>query len=77
MPAGGHRGGAGRGSRQVLLAAAPRRREVTVGAVGQGRVQVEQGLTAGQVVVLADPTTAFPSSTGTTTRRSTTGGVAG
>ncbi len=67
----------GSGSVQVLSGGTVQTARVTVGAVGQGRVQVEQGLTAGQVVVLADPTTALPSSTGTTTRRSTTGGVGG
>ena len=67
----------GSGAVQVLSGGTVQTARVTVGAVGQGRVQVEKGLTAGQVVVLADPTTALPSSTGTTTRRSTTGGVGG
>ena len=67
----------GSGAVQVLSGGTVQTARVTVGAVGQGRVQVEKGLTAGQVVVLADPTTALPSSTGATTRRSTTSGVGG
>jgi multidrug efflux pump subunit AcrA (membrane-fusion protein) len=63
----------GTGSVQVLSGTTVRAAKVTVGAVGQGKVQVESGLTAGQVVVLADPTTALPSST--TFRRSTKSGV--
>ena len=65
----------GTGSVQVLSGGTVQTARVTVGAVGQGRVQVEKGLTAGQVVVLADPTTALPSSTGNSTRRSATSGV--
>lgn len=64
---------AGTGSVQVLSGGTVEAAKVTVGAVGQGKVQVESGLTAGQVVVLADPATALPSST--TFRRSTTNGV--
>ncbi len=60
---------------QVLAEGIVTATRVTVGAVGQGKVQVEEGLTAGQVVVLADPSTALPSSNIGTTRRSTTGGV--
>ena len=63
----------GSGSAQVLSGGTVKATTVTVGAVGEGRVQVEKGLTAGQVVVLADPSTALPSSTGN--RRSTTTGV--
>jgi multidrug efflux pump subunit AcrA (membrane-fusion protein) len=65
----------GTGSVQVLSNGTVQAARVTVGAVGQGRVQVEKGLTAGQVVVLADPSTALPSSTGNSTRRSATSGV--
>ena len=68
----------GRGSVQVLSNGATTVTTVTVGAVGQGRVQVEEGLSAGQVVVLADPSTALPSSSSTgLTRRSSTTGVGG
>ena len=68
----------GRGSVQVLSNGTATATTVTVGAVGQGRVQVEEGLTAGQVVVLADPSTALPSSSSTgLTRRSSTSGVGG
>jgi multidrug efflux pump subunit AcrA (membrane-fusion protein) len=63
----------GSGTAQVLSGGTVKATAVTVGAVGEGRVQVEKGLTAGQVVVLADPSTALPSSTGN--RRSTTTGV--
>ena len=52
----------GRGSVQVLAKGTVTATPVTVGAVGGGKVQVEQGLTAGQVVVVADPATALPSS---------------
>ncbi|MGB7964328.1 MAG: biotin/lipoyl-binding protein [Propionicimonas sp.] len=44
--------------------------QVTTGAVGGGRVEVATGLTAGQLVVLADRTAAIPSNT--TQRRTTT-----
>ena len=68
----------GRGSVQVLSNGTTTLTTVTVGAVGQGRAQVEEGLTAGQVVVLADPSTALPSSNSTgLTRRSSTTGVGG
>jgi multidrug efflux pump subunit AcrA (membrane-fusion protein) len=64
----------GTGTVQVLNSGAVKATPVTVGAVGQGRVQVAAGLTAGQVVVLADPTTALPTNNNPF-RRSTTGGV--
>jgi multidrug efflux pump subunit AcrA (membrane-fusion protein) len=63
----------GTGSVQVVSGSTVEAAKVSVGAVGQGKVQVESGLTAGQVVVLADPATALPSST--TFRRATTSGV--
>jgi multidrug efflux pump subunit AcrA (membrane-fusion protein) len=66
----------GTGAVQVLTGGTVKATTVTIGAVGQGKVQVEQGLTAGQVVVLADPTTPLPSSD-LARRRLTTGGVGG
>lgn len=68
---------AGSGTVQVLADGATRATTVAVGAVGGGKVQVEDGLTAGQVVVLADPTTPLPSADGNRFRRSTTSGVSG
>ena len=50
---------------------------VTVGAVGGGKAHVEQGLEAGQVVVVADPTTALPSSGDTNRLGRSTSGVGG
>jgi multidrug efflux pump subunit AcrA (membrane-fusion protein) len=67
----------GRGSVQVVSGDVVTTAAVTVGAVGGGKVQVEQGLTEGQVVVLADPTTALPSSDDTNRFRRSTSGVGG
>lgn len=64
----------GTGSVQVVSGGTVKATTVTVGAVGQGSVQVEKGLTAGEVVVLADPSTPLPTNT-IGLRRSTTGGV--
>ena len=64
----------GTGTVQVLTSGTVQATPVTVGAVGQGKVHVQDGLTAGQVVVLADPTTALPTGSNPF-RRSTTGGV--
>ena len=50
---------------------------VTVGAVGQGLAQVDSGLTAGQVVVLADPSLALPSATTLGNRLGGVGGLTG
>lgn len=67
----------GRGSVQVVSDGVVTTASVAVGAVGGGKVQVEQGLTEGQVVVLADPTTALPSSDDTSRFRRSTSGVGG
>ena len=50
------------------------RQIVTTGAVGDTTTEITQGLTVGQVVVLADPTTEVPTSSTTSTR---TGGFGG
>ena len=68
---------AGTGSVQVVSGGTVKAATVTVGAVGQGKVQVDEGLTAGQVVVLADPSAALPSSDSTNRFRRTTSGVGG
>ena len=67
----------GRGSVQVLTNGTVKTTAVSVGAVGGGKVHVEQGLSEGQVVVLADPTTALPSSDSTNGIRRPTSGVGG
>ena len=67
----------GRGSVQVLAKGTVKATPVTVGAVGGGKVQVEQGLSAGQVVVVADPATALPSSDSMNRFRRSTSGVGG
>ncbi|GGL34384.1 efflux RND transporter periplasmic adaptor subunit [Phycicoccus endophyticus] len=52
----------GEGSVQVVDGDAVSTTRVSVGAVGQGRAEVSEGLSSGQVVVLADPSQELPSS---------------
>jgi multidrug efflux pump subunit AcrA (membrane-fusion protein) len=63
--------GTGTATVQVLASGAetPTTTTVKTGAVGGGRVEITEGLTAGQVVVLADRTADLPSNT--TNRRTT------
>jgi hypothetical protein len=61
----------------VLSAETTSRKLVTIGAVGSRTVQVTEGLTAGDVVVLADVNADVPSSSTATTRRFTGGGFSG
>ncbi|MEO5981160.1 MAG: hypothetical protein ABIQ13_02475 [Pedococcus sp.] len=67
---------AGSGSVTVVTGASTTATRVTVGAVGQGRAQILTGLTHGQTVVLADPSTPLPSANSLLTRRfGTEGGL--
>jgi len=65
--------GTGTATVQVLATAAsetPETVTVTTGTVGAGRVEITEGLTAGQIVVLADRTAEIPANA--TRRRTTT-----
>lgn len=62
------------GTVQVLQNGAVTRTRVSVGAVGAATIEITQGLTEGQTVVLADNTTALPTTSSTRLR---TGGGAG
>lgn len=65
--------GTGTGTVQVLATAAaetPQSVEVSTGAVGGGRVEIVEGVSAGQIVILADRTAEIPANA--TRRRSTT-----
>ncbi len=68
--------GTGTATVQVLAAGSqtPTTTTVKTGAVGGGRIEITEGLTAGQVVVIADRTADIPSNTTNrrTTRTSTT-----
>lgn len=66
--------GTGTATVQVLAAGSqtPTTTTVKTGAVGGGWVEITEGLTAGQVVVLADRTAAIPSNTTRRTTRTTT-----
>ena len=67
---------AGTGTVQVLDSASDETAEtvtVTTGAVGGGRVEIVEGISPGQVVVLSDRTAALPSSDSSSTRRMTGG----
>ena len=67
--------GAGTATVQVLAPGSqtPATTTVTTGAVGGGRVEITEGLAAGQVVVIADRTAAIPANpTRRTTRTATT-----
>ena len=67
---------AGTGTVQVLDSASDETAEtvtVTTGAVGDGRVEIVEGISPGQVVVLSDRTAALPSSDSSSTRRMTGG----
>ena len=67
---------AGTGTVQVLDNASDETAEtvtVTTGAVGGGRVEIVEGISPGQVVVLSDRTAALPSSDSSSTRRMTGG----
>ena len=56
---------------RILSGATVTTTRVAVGAIGEGLAQVVDGLTQGQVVVLADPSEALP--TGNTLQRQRTG----
>ena len=67
---------AGTGTVQVLDSASDETAEtvtVTTGAVGGGRVEIVEGISPGQVVVLSDRTAALPSNDSSSTRRMTGG----
>ena len=67
---------AGTGTVQVLDNASDETAEtvtVTTGAVGDGRVEIVEGISPGQVLVLSDRTAALPSSDSSSTRRMTGG----
>jgi HlyD family secretion protein len=62
--------GTGTATVQVLTSGSdtPKTTEVKTGAVGGGRVEITEGLTVGQVVVIADRTAAIPSNQSNTRR---------
>lgn len=68
---------AGAGSVQVVDAGSVSTARVEVGAVGDGRAAVDNGLSLGQVVVIADPSQALPTSGATTGRGGGLGGGGG
>ncbi|MGQ0846861.1 MAG: HlyD family efflux transporter periplasmic adaptor subunit [Sporichthyaceae bacterium] len=55
----------------------PVRRQVVVGAVGHSATEIAEGLTVGQVVILADPSTEVPTSSTASTRTVGPGGFGG
>ena len=72
--------GAGTGTVQVVDSAASDTAEtvnVSTGAVGAGRVEITEGLTEGQLVVLSDRTIAIDTLTSSQSTRSFGGGVPG
>ncbi len=66
----------GTGSVRVVDGSLVRQAQVTIGAVGGGLAEIQDGLSQGQVVVLADPSEALPTAN-TFQRRFTGPGVGG